>query len=123
MAVAVAERTQRALARLSAGEPRALADAVGLPDARPESTGLDARTCALVRIATLVADGGPTAAYTRRVADALREGATPEDVLGVLRAVAAHVGGTRVVAAAPAIMDALGLAQPAPAPIGGGKPR
>jgi alkylhydroperoxidase/carboxymuconolactone decarboxylase family protein YurZ len=34
---------------------------------------------------------------------------TPEDIVGVLRAIAPQVGGPRVVAAAPEIMLALGL--------------
>ena len=40
------------------------------------------------------------------------EGASPEDILGVLRAVAPQVGGPRVVAAAPELMLALGLSLP-----------
>ena len=43
-------------------------------------------------------------------ANALEEGATAEDFIGVLRAVAPQVGGPRVVAAAPEIMVAMGLA-------------
>lgn len=39
----------------------------------------------------------------------LDAGATPEDVLGVLVAVAPHVGIPRVVATAPALMRSLGL--------------
>jgi len=37
---------------------------------------------------------------------------TPEDILGVLRALAPQVGTPRVVAAAPELMLALGLALP-----------
>jgi alkylhydroperoxidase/carboxymuconolactone decarboxylase family protein YurZ len=47
-----------------------------------------------------------------QVANALDGGATPEEVLGVLHAVAPQVGGPRVIAAAPEIMVALGLALP-----------
>ena len=39
-------------------------------------------------------------------------GVTAEDILGVLRAVAPHVGAPRVVGAAPEIMLALGLSLP-----------
>jgi alkylhydroperoxidase/carboxymuconolactone decarboxylase family protein YurZ len=39
----------------------------------------------------------------------LADGVTPEDILGVLVAVAPQVGGPRVIAAAPEIMLALGL--------------
>ena len=48
----------------------------------------------------------------RQIANALEEGATPEDILGVLRAVAPQVGGPRVMAAAPEIMLGLGLSLP-----------
>jgi hypothetical protein len=34
---------------------------------------------------------------------------TPEDLLGVLRAIAPQVGGPRIIAAAPEIMVAMGL--------------
>ena len=44
-----------------------------------------------------------------QVPNALADGATPEDLLGVLRAIAPQVGGPRVVAAAPELMLALGL--------------
>ena len=44
--------------------------------------------------------------------NALNEGATPEDILAVLVAVAPQVGGPKVVAAAPEIMLSLGLALP-----------
>ena len=44
-----------------------------------------------------------------QVANALEDGVSPEEILGVLRAVAPQVGGPKVVAAAPEIMLALGL--------------
>ena len=77
-----------------------------------EATGLDARTFALVKIAALIALDAPPASYAWQVTNALADGATPEDLLGVLRAVAPQVGGPRVVAAAPELMLAMGLALP-----------
>jgi len=47
-----------------------------------------------------------------QVANALAAGATPQDLLGVLRAVLPQVGGPRVMAAAPELMLALGLELP-----------
>jgi alkylhydroperoxidase/carboxymuconolactone decarboxylase family protein YurZ len=44
--------------------------------------------------------------------DALDAGAKPQDLIGVLRAVAPQVGGPRVMAAAPELMLALGLELP-----------
>ena len=46
------------------------------------------------------------------MANALDSGATPQDLVGVLRAVAPQVGGPRAMAAAPEIMVALGLELP-----------
>lgn len=117
---AVAPDTQQTLEGISAGDMTMLEQALGMREAARESTGLDPRTFALVKIAALVALDAPPASYAWQVGNALDEGATPEDVLGVLRAVAPQVGGPRVVAAAPEIMLALGLALPETEPSGNG---
>jgi alkylhydroperoxidase/carboxymuconolactone decarboxylase family protein YurZ len=65
-----------------------------------------------VKLATLIALGAPTASYAWHVGNAVEDGATAEDIVGVLRAVAPQVGGPKVVAAAPEIMLALGIALP-----------
>lgn len=118
---AVAPDTQQTLAGISAGDMTMLDQALGMREAVRESTGLDARTFALVKIAALVALDAPPASYAWQIGNALGEGASPEDVLGVLRAIAPQVGGPRVVAAAPEIMLALGLSLPeGEAPQGGG---
>jgi alkylhydroperoxidase/carboxymuconolactone decarboxylase family protein YurZ len=111
MAVVAAE-THEALSGISAGDLKLLDSAMGLREAETGATGLDARTFALVKIAALIALGAPPASYAWQVANALAEGVTPEDLLGVLRAVAPQVGGPRVVAAAPELMLAMGLALP-----------
>ncbi len=62
--------------------------------------------------------GAEVARWRRRrptswqVGNALNDGASPEDILAVLKAVAPQVGGPKVVAAAPEIMLALGLTLP-----------
>ncbi len=104
--------TEQALSGLSVGDMSILDAAVGLREAALEATGLDARAFALVKIAALIALEAPPASYAWQVANALDDGATPEDVLGVLRAVAPQVGMVRVVSAAPEIMLALGLSLP-----------
>ncbi len=109
---AVAQETHETLAGLSAGDAEALELAIGLREAHLEATGLDARTFALVKIAALIALDAPPASYAWQIPNALANGATPEDLLGVLRAVAPQVGGPRVVAAAPELMLALGLDLP-----------
>ena len=47
--------------------------------------------------------------YVWQVANAIAEGATPEDLVGVLIAIAPQVGGPKLVSAAPELMVALGL--------------
>jgi 4-carboxymuconolactone decarboxylase len=110
--VAVAQETEQALRDISAGDADVLAAAIGLRETQLEASGLDARTFDLVKIATLIALDAPPASYMWQISNALADDATPEEILGVLRAVAPQVGGPRVVAAAPEVMLALGLALP-----------
>jgi 4-carboxymuconolactone decarboxylase len=105
----VGAQTHQTLTDISSGKVDMLEEAVGLREANREASGLDARTFALTKIAALIALDAPPASYAWQVANALDDGATPEDILGVLRAVAPQVGGPKVVAAAPEIMVALGL--------------
>ncbi|MQA73622.1 MAG: carboxymuconolactone decarboxylase family protein [Solirubrobacterales bacterium] len=109
---AVAQDTHDTLAGISAGKVEVLESALELREAQREATGLDERTFGLVKIAALIALDAPPASYAWQVANAVEGGATAEDILGVLRAVAPQVGGPSVVAAAPEIMLALGLSLP-----------
>ena len=97
---------------LSAGDLDALEEGLKLREAWQERSGLDPRSFAMCKIAALVALDAPPASYVFQVATALDAGVTPDEILGVLRAIAPQVGGPRVVAAAPEIMVALGLALP-----------
>jgi 4-carboxymuconolactone decarboxylase len=110
--MSVAADTHDTLAGISAGRADVLEGALELREAQLEATGLDARTFGLVKIAALIALDAPPASYAWQVANAVETGATPEDILGVLQAVAPQVGGPRVIAAAPEIMLALGLSLP-----------
>jgi 4-carboxymuconolactone decarboxylase len=109
---AVAQDTHDMLAGISAGDATVLETAIGIREGLAEASGLDPSTFALVKIAALIALDAPPASYAWQVANALDEGATPEEILGVLIAVASQVGGPRVIAAAPEIMLALGLSLP-----------
>jgi 4-carboxymuconolactone decarboxylase len=109
MAVVGAE-THETLSGLSAGNIEVLGEAVGLRELNRVGSGLDARTFALVKLATLIALDAPPASYAWQIANALEEGVAAEDFVGVLKAVAPQVGGPRVIAAAPEIMVAMGLA-------------
>jgi len=108
----VAQETREAFEGISGGHPDFLLQAVELREAAQDASGLDGRSFGLVKIAALIALDAPPASYAWQVAAALDGGASPEDILGVLRAVAPQVGGPKVVAAAPEIMLALGLALP-----------
>jgi 4-carboxymuconolactone decarboxylase len=105
----VGAQTHQTLSDISSGNIDILEEAVGLREANREASGLDPRTFALTKIAALIALDAPPASYAWQVANALEDGATPDDILGVLRAIAPQVGGPKVVAAAPEIMVALGL--------------
>jgi alkylhydroperoxidase/carboxymuconolactone decarboxylase family protein YurZ len=111
MAVVGAD-THQTLTGVATGDMSLLDEVLGLREAQLESIGLDARTFALVKIAALIALDAPPASYAWQVGNALNDGASPEDILAVLRAVAPQVGGPRVVAAAPELMLALGLSLP-----------
>lgn len=105
----VGAETHQTLSGISAGDVDILDQAIGLRELDRELSGLDPRTFALVKIAALIALDAPPASYAWQIANALESGVTPEDVLGVLRAVAPQVGGPRTVAAAAEIMVSLGL--------------
>ena len=112
MQVDVDEETRNALSQLAMGDLEVLGEAMAVREAARERTGLDPRSFALVKIAALVALDSPPASYLWQVSNAIDAGATPQDILGVIRAVAPQVGGPRAVAAAPEIMVALGLSLP-----------
>ena len=108
----VDDATREALTGLSAGDLDVIGEGLRLREQWQEESGLDPRSFSLVKIAALVALDAPPASYLWQVANALDSGATPQEILGVLRAIAPQVGGPRVVAAAPEIMVALGLSLP-----------
>ena len=108
----IAADTHKTLSGIAVGDADILETAVGLREFGREVTGLEGRAYSLVKIAALIALDAPPASYAWQIANALEEGATAEDILGVLRAVAPQVGGPRVMAAAPEIMLGLGLSLP-----------
>ena len=107
----VDDATRDALLGLAIGDVDALREAVDIREAEQQSSGLDPVTFGLVKVAALIALDSPPASYMWQIANALDAGATPAEILGVLRAVAPQVGGPKIISAAPEIMVALGLAQ------------
>jgi alkylhydroperoxidase/carboxymuconolactone decarboxylase family protein YurZ len=97
---------------MSGGEPEAIARAVGIRGQAGDPSPLTPKAVALIKIAALIALDAPPASYGREVTKAIEAGATSEDMLGVLRAVAPQVGTARVIAAAPELMLALGMTLP-----------
>ena len=104
--------THQTLSGISVGDVDIIDKAIGLRELNREGSGLDPVTFALVKIAALIALDAPPASYAWQVANALDAGVTPEQIVGVLRAVAPQVGGPKVIAAAPEIMLAMGLPLP-----------
>jgi 4-carboxymuconolactone decarboxylase len=75
---------------------------------RDNAPGLDPRTQALVRLGGLVAMGAAPLSYHWAAEAALDAGATAEDVVGTLIAVAPISGLARVISATPEIAMAIG---------------
>lgn len=107
----IAEETQAVLSGLAVGDLDVLT-MFGIQEAERAASGLDARSFSLVKIAALVALDAPPASFLWQIGVAVAAGVTPEDIVGVLTAVAPQVGLPKVVAAAPEIMLALGLTLP-----------
>ena len=104
--------TEEKLAKLAMSDPEMLLAGLEARADWQATSGLDGRTYSLTKIAALIALDAPPASYVWQVGNALAAGATPEDIIGVLIAVAPQVGGPRLVAAAPELMVALGLSLP-----------
>ena len=110
--VEVSEETQSLLGALAQGDPDLLAAGLEVRADWRARSGLDGRGYAVVKLAELISLDASPASYIWQVGNALAEGATPEDLLGVLIAIAPQVGGPKLVAAAPELMLALGLTLP-----------
>lgn len=108
----VDDATRDALAGLAVGDPELLLEGLEMRAEMQEKSGLDPRSFALVKVAALIALDAPPASYLWQVGNALDAGCTPQELMGVLRAIAPQVGGPKIVAAAPELMLALGLSLP-----------
>ena len=75
---------------------------------RVEASTLDPKTGALVRLGALVALDAPCTCYQSGIEWALAAGATADEIVGTLMAVAPATGVARVVAAGPEFALALG---------------
>ena len=82
----------------------------GMTDDSIKASNLEADTLMLVRIAALVAVNAPPASYLLNLGVAGEVGVGPEEIRGVLAAVAPIVGTPRVASATGSIAGALGFA-------------
>ena len=99
--------SQASLLRLiSIGDEDSLRQALG--GTSPAEVRLDARTAALVRLASLISRDSALPAYQRTVQAALDAGATVDEILSLLIVLAQPAGSTAVITAAPKLSMALG---------------
>src|SRR5215813_2770167 len=105
----VSKETADNLEQLATAEQQIIESLLAMQLQNLQNSGLDPRTYSLTKIAALVALDAPPASFVAQVAFATEAGVTPEEILGVLIAVAPQVGIPKVVAAAPEVMLALGL--------------
>jgi 4-carboxymuconolactone decarboxylase len=96
------------LRRLALHDDRLIQSMLAIPPGPVEASGLDQKICALVRLGALVALDAACVSYQWGVQWALAAGATADEIVGTLMAVAPITGVTRIVAAAPEVALALG---------------
>jgi 4-carboxymuconolactone decarboxylase len=103
----VADRHQQ-LRHLAMNDETCISSLLGLRLDSHEGSSLDARTHSLLRIGALVVADAASASYQWAVETALAGGATDDEIMATLVAVAPVAGMARVVSAAPEIAIALG---------------
>ena len=101
-------RFQEILRRLAIIDESCIEDQTGLRLGRFTNQLLDSKTAALIQIGALVATGSPGVCLEWSTNRALAEGATEEEITGVLMAIAPAAGLGRVVGAVTDVAAALG---------------
>jgi alkylhydroperoxidase/carboxymuconolactone decarboxylase family protein YurZ len=97
-----------ALRCMALGDERFIRDVLAMPLTNVDASDLDPKTHALVRLGALIALDASPSSFQWNAATALASGATVDEIVGVLMAVAQTVGLARVASAAPAVALALG---------------
>ena len=105
--MATTEQANEMLEQMADSNPDLVDGLIGLQIQNIENSGLDPRTHSLVRLASLISVGAPSASFAWQVSLARESGVTADEIAGVLVAVAPTAGLPRVVAAAPEIKAAL----------------
>jgi alkylhydroperoxidase/carboxymuconolactone decarboxylase family protein YurZ len=105
----VDHRHEELLRRLAVHDETVLESVLGMYVSNVGGSGLDAKTGRLVRLAGCVASHASPQSYEWSVTASLDAGATVEEVVGVLVALAPVIGVARVNRAAADIATAIGL--------------
>src|SRR5436309_11131375 len=99
---------QERLRSLALSDDRFVAAVLGMGQDTVDASGLDPKTHAMVRLAALLAVDAAQSSYNASAELALASGATLDEIVGILIAVAPTIGLGRVVSAAPELALALG---------------
>jgi 4-carboxymuconolactone decarboxylase len=100
---------EQTLQKLAVSDERLVASLLSQSHPNIGASSDTERIRALFRLAALIAGEATTASYLSVVGSALAAGASVEEIVDVLIAVAGTVGSTRVVAAAPLLARAVGF--------------
>jgi 4-carboxymuconolactone decarboxylase len=106
--MSVERQREDLLRRLALNDETTLQSILGPGVGEPETSELGAKTSALVRLGALVATESADASYQWAVGVALATGASEEEIVDVVLAVAPIVGVARVNSAAAGVAQALG---------------
>src|SRR3954454_18579502 len=109
MGQADVERHEEILQRLAVSDDAFVESVLAHERANLEASTLDRKTHGLAKIAALVAVDAETASYVSAIESVRAHGATLDEIVGVLVAVAPAVGTGRVVSAAPKLGLAVGF--------------
>ena len=99
---------QERLRSLALSDDRFVAAVLGMGQDTIEASGLDPKTHAMVRLAALLAVDAAQSSYNASAELALASGASLDEIVGILIAVAPTIGLGSVVSAAPELGLALG---------------
>jgi len=102
------ETYERTLRRLAIGDDAYTDSVLSCEEANRAASGLDRKTHALVRLASLIASDAAAPSYLGAIDAARASGAADEEIVGCLLAVMPALGAARVVSAAPKLGLALG---------------
>ena len=99
---------QERLRSMALSDDRFVASVLGMGQDTIDASGLDPKTHAMVRLAALLAVNAAPSSYNACAELALASGASHDEIVGILIAVAPSIGLGRVVSAAPDLALALG---------------